>query len=396
MLHSTKIAKALEEKIQQFRDYDVGIRDEMSVYSNALDKLETLTYSEILDLVELPAGALPSREWKENRSLIYRFDQEFHNHEEARAYASQILFDRTTFSVDGSQIQPVPDISIPVAAVQVGWFENPHNPSKNYVKDIKIDILPPEDIFIDRNGVSVFSDQTVSQRRFQLEIEVLCDWMEKVEGMQPTPIAFLDGSLILSFTERLDQAQREIYLKLILHLLETSYRTKIPVVGYVSESRARDLMTLLAQIEKIKHKPHTLSDAMILYNRMRWGDRTPVWICNRHGILTDYRDKSTDTYWGDQICFFYLKTSEQNVPSRVEIPRWVVEEGMTEEVAQIVRAETIVGNGYPYVIETADALAVLSSEDRIRFYQIFESFADKNNIKLRIASKIQSKMRRRQ
>ena len=62
---------------------------------------------------------------------------------------------------------------------------------------------------------------------------------------------------------------------------------------------------------------------------------------------------------------------------------------------QVVRAECAVGTGYPYAIETADAVAVITAEDRRRFYAMFERFAEENDIRLRVAAKLQSKLRRR-
>jgi hypothetical protein len=55
----------------------------------------------------------------------------------------------------------------------------------------------------------------------------------------------------------------------------------------------------------------------------------------------------------------------------------------------------IVGNGYPYVIETADAAAVITSREREAFYAIFQRFAQEHGITLRFSQKVRSKTRRR-
>ena len=34
------------------------------------------------------------------------------------------------------------------------------------------------------------------------------------------------------------------------------------------------------------------------------------------------------------------------------------------------------GNGYPYAVETADAVAVITMQDRERFYRLLQEFAD--------------------
>ncbi|MDP9381734.1 MAG: DNA double-strand break repair nuclease NurA [Chloroflexota bacterium] len=398
MLHASRAARALEANLDRFTGYDRTLSDDLAAYRDALARLEGRSAHEIsAPLPGGPTGALPSPEWDTYCRPVLPFGVEFTNHEEAREWAARTLYDRITFAADGSQIQPLPDISVPVAAVQVGWFENPHNPDVPYIKDVHVEVLPPDEVFVVRNGVSVFSDQRVSLRRFELEVDRLCEWMQEHSGVRPLPVAFFDGSLVVSFAENLEPQTREFYIQQAVRLLSTSERTRVPLVGYVDSSRARDLTTMLAHAYPELEPAELVTDAGLLRGSMNWGDRTPAWLCNREGVLADYKagegDGAADL--SDRVCFLYLKTSASNVPARLDLPRWVVEEGQAEDVAQIVRAEAVVGNGYPYAIETADAVAVITSEDRRRFYGLFEQFAERNGIRLRVASKIQSKYRRR-
>ena len=82
-------------------------------------------------------------------------------------------------------------------------------------------------------------------------------------------------------------------------------------------------------------------------------------------------------------------------PSRIEIPLWIYEKGLLDKVTNRILAETIVGNGYPYAIETADATAVLTQLDRNAFFTIFQSFAQEQGVTVRTAGKAMSKARRR-
>jgi hypothetical protein len=82
-------------------------------------------------------------------------------------------------------------------------------------------------------------------------------------------------------------------------------------------------------------------------------------------------------------------------PVRVEMPRWMVEDGVAEDALCLVRAEAVVGNGYPWALETADALAVLRMEDRERFLQLFEQFARQYGLGMQRTTKMQSKLMRR-
>ena len=68
------------------------------------------------------------------------------------AWVRQTLSGVTTFAVDGSQIFPSKDISIPVALVQIGWFENPHDDTGFYEKDIDVDVMTPSELKASHSG----------------------------------------------------------------------------------------------------------------------------------------------------------------------------------------------------------------------------------------------------
>jgi hypothetical protein len=73
----------------------------------------------------------------------------------------------------------------------------------------------------------------------------------------------------------------------------------------------------------------------------------------------------------------------------------VLDVGILDRVMDIVRAECVVGNGYPYAVETADAVAVITLRDRERFYRVFQAFAEEEGIGLRFSRKAVSKLGRR-
>jgi hypothetical protein len=133
-----------------------------------------------------------------------------------------------------------------------------------------------------------------------------------------------------------------------------------------------------------------LQDALLLAPRLKWGDRTPLFICARQGVLESYGEE-----WRRGVAFCYLKTTGDAPPSRIDLPLWVYEQGLLEYVIDAVRGEVIVGNGYPYVIEAADQTAVISTQDRELFYAAFQEFAARKGFDLRIARKAISKAHRR-
>jgi hypothetical protein len=64
-------------------------------------------------------------------------------------------------------------------------------------------------------------------------------------------------------------------------------------------------------------------------------------------------------------------------------------------VIDTVRAECVVGNGYPYALEAADAAAVITAEDRGRILRALQIFSEKENLAFRVSRKAASKVRRR-
>jgi len=122
---------------------------------------------------------------------------------------------------------------------------------------------------------------------------------------------------------------------------------------------------------------------------MKWGDRTPLLQCDREFILYKYGDHQ------DQVIFSYLQTTRDRPPARLELPLWIWEAGMAETVINWVKAEVIVGGGYPYAIETADQTAVLQAPDRQLFYRILQEWATREALNVQFSRKLVSKLRRR-
>ena len=446
MLHTQQIAAALEAQRERLAGYQDAHRQQLDAYRRALAALAarypsmsamrgTLAQRRAAtpEGAPPPAGAHPTYEWDTWAAYAatsasdvstlpaVRFDQTFAHHGEARAWA-ELLAGVTTFAVDGSQIPPWRDASIPVALVQVALFENPHRPPAPYVKDVAAELLAPDDLipFVPdeaRTGKELtFSTQLVHLRRFELEARTVIERMrhhaerrERGESTGPV-VAFYDGSLIVSFALALAKEQRERYVKVSREMLAVSAETRIPLVGYIDTSYARDVVTLLGALGDIGNAKNAedaevrgesaekgeragtrgVHDALLWHGALGWGERTPAFISAR-GDLAQLGYDTQD----DDVAFVYYQAATDRPPARLEMPRWVVDEGQLDAVIDVVRAETIAGTGYPYPIETADAAAVITAADRAQFYALFQQFADHAGIGFTFSRKALSKSRRR-
>ncbi len=421
MLHKGKLLAALNAKRGQFTADNSAFYEQLDAYRHALETLY-LNYSSGAQLEQdLPpveasvsAGARPTLEfdrwlvgavYSDYHGPLFPFGREFANHEQAREWA-ECIEGVTTLAVDGSQLLPWRDASIPVALIQVGLFANPHTPGRPYTKDALIEVLAPGEIMEQSRTESKdpdsypYSEVEVTLRRYTLEVETLCAQMRQLARARrpgdPTfsPVVFFDGSLVVSFALTMPSPYRERYIAAAVSLLQTSEECRVPLIGYIDTSYARDVITMLLRLDRMQRQPtlyetKKIHDALLWQEQMRWGDRTPTMLCARGDVLEGYGD------YRDHIAFCYLKTTAAQPPARLEFPRWLLDDGLLDPVLDVVRAEVIAGNGYPYAIETADAVAVITQQDRAEFYAHFQDYMKKQGFDLTFSRKAVSKSRRR-
>jgi hypothetical protein len=396
MLDRRKVVDALQSKREQFTTYQSEQRRQSSQASEKLAQFSRLTAEVVKEMladrnVEWP-GAEPTPELDVAQQLRLPFAQRWRSHEDARAWALEVLADRPIAAVDGSQVMPSKEMSPPVAAVQVGWYINYHAAGGHYEKDVRFEILAPEELAPDDSGAE-FADWRVNQRRFILECEQLCDLMVRFadEAEERRPLCLFDGSFIISFAGQLRPERGLPYVRAVQQLLATSKQCRVPLAGFVDSSSSKDFLTLL---NVVTGQPYlSLTDGPLLASSLpEWGDRSPLFVCARgdqlsiQGHAAFYRD----------VVFSYVRLAQDRPPARIEMPIWLWEEGRSQQVLDLVRAECVVGaKGYPYAAETADAVAVLQMIDRERFYALFQQFAEAEGLYLNQSRKSLSKAARR-
>jgi hypothetical protein len=387
-LKPSQIHAVLQEKRQDFTNYDQETGELLKRYRAYLAQLEATGEAELaaqLDTQSWDVGARLLEPLTQAVNGVQRSQLVWQSREQSLAWVRDRITGITTFAVDGSQIYPGKDLSIPVALVQIGWFENPHLSNGNYHKDIQLDVLTPMDL--KAGNSSEPADRVVNMRRFQMETECLINYMQSHAEAEDC-LVFLDGSLVATFAEAMEQKTRQFYVHCLLELLRASEKYRVPLVAYIDTTYAQDLTTMLRKVYELPDS-NALHDALLLHPFMTWGDRTPLLLCQRHGILSDYEEQR------NRVAFMYLKTTQDNYPVRLEMPLWMDEAGLTDKVVDWVRCEVIIGGGYPYVIETADQTAVLQAGDRQMFFQILQEWAEQEALNLRLSRKMVSKVRRR-
>lgn len=420
MLYAQKIAAALEDKRASFSRQEDTFGGALIAYRTALADLgqhfpaQSALEAQLAKRATPPGkgqqgaaiGARPmhayspwAASWVAGAVPVAPFGQTFAHHEAARVWAESVIAGTTTVAVDGSQIMPWRDASIPVALVQAGIFVNPHDAAQPYVKDVLVEILgpddlsPPPEVADTEQHLQLAAEEIVNLHRFQLEARTLAQWMRawRPQRHTPTPLAILDGSLIVSFALTMPPQLRNAYVTAVTNLLTASEETRVPLIAYIDTSFARDLTTMLraAFPERELDDSKRIHDGLLWGDVLAWGDATVPWLSARGDVLAAYGEQS------GSVAFTYMRAAADRPPARIEMPRWVVESDQYAHVLDVLRAELIVGNGYPYAIETADAVAVIAVEDRARFYRMFQQFAETSGLPLSFSRKSLSKSRRR-
>ncbi len=127
------------------------------------------------------------------------FGVAWQDHQDARAWAKEALYERTTIAVDGSQISPTVDFFPPVGAIQIGWFVNEHCAGGRYEKELEFAVLSPDELRDqdDSDGDESYAVQTVNQVRFVRECRRLRLLMASTQSCRRT------GALSVFSTVRL-------------------------------------------------------------------------------------------------------------------------------------------------------------------------------------------------
>lgn len=404
MRDSDSFTEEVKSRLMESLDgYIEKSEETRSRYSAALEKLLSQSFIELQRLIEsnqkCEVGLSEEFDW--HKGLCVSFEHGWKNFEEADNWAKDILMERTTFAVDGGQDFFGKELNIPIAIVQIGWFENHHLLNARYEKRSELHLIMPDEI-LGREIKEIPPETYVGQKRFSLEIKKLKDFLESQKDWETSdkrmPVAFFDGAFVVSLARREIQSDIAEQVREVINLSE---KTKVPVVGYIDRSHAYDLLSLFRVLsnptpnsteEKVDRTSSfiEMDDLLILESLnilQKWGDRTIFFYSNRKDLKSFFGDKTPSP-----IGFVYLKTVSDFLPARLDIPSWVFRDGKLKEVLDVVLAECIVSRqGYPYPLCCADQMAFIGRQQREPFIHILQKLMSKKNFKLSYSRKVKTK-----
>ena len=288
-----------------------------------------------------------------------------------KSWALKVLRGWRVIGVDGSQIYPSRDFNIPLKYVQAAAFVRD---GSNVRHEFQANFL---------TGRTVSADPLeVDLKRMKLELELVKNLLEK-EGDGKTCI-LLDMPLASRHLRALKASRRGRLVKPVLELMELGEKKKIPIIGYTTISYAWDLIASLAMLceENLEARPSDMG--LLSYLLHEVGCRTTFF-----SLKGKFVEK---LFKGREIVFTYFKVSSEP-PVRIEMPKWVYTSGLANEVLKVVLAESILGEGYPYVLLRAHEAASLDYSDRELFYEICLKFLrEECNLDVRESPKRRAKI----
>src|SRR6476646_595595 len=178
-LKSAQVLALLQAKQADFKTFDQTALNALQKYRAALAEASQKTAKELERLLAKTrnAGASPLEALGTSPNWVMPSNLVWQNREQSLSWVRDRLIGIATFAVDGSQIFPTKDFSIPVALVQIGWVENLHLPSGTYEKDVALDVMTPADLKVSHSGEPV--DGRVNMRRFEMETQRLIQYMQE-------------------------------------------------------------------------------------------------------------------------------------------------------------------------------------------------------------------------
>lgn len=289
---------------------------------------------------------------------------------EMKEWAASVLDGKVVVGVDGSQVYVTSDFNIPVGLARAGafWVQYSSEQSTYGSDSLSEDYVGPGALENIEDGEPMHQIN-VDIKRLALEIELASRLVKKFTEAEVPTYLMMDTPLLLRYIHWAENKVKKAMCKTMTQLLDVCEQYHVPLVGYTDYSLARDLTPVIESFIQ-KEPTFQVSDAAIiapLLEEAGFGSRTPAFQIH-HRFL--------DTFYGrhrDEIGFFYQKV-HSDLPVRIEFPRWVHRLGKIQELAEVIAAQTVLGEGYPYVLLRAHETAILEAEDREHFYAVVSWF----------------------
>ena len=274
-------------------------------------------------------------------------------------------------AVDGSQIYPDRHRGYECFLINIGVVELSY---KVACRRVWLDSFPrlftPQSDLVDQR----MDEERVNCHR--TEHELLAGIEHALVMREQTPDAlmvfFVDGSLIFWHLDSKEPEVKQRFLTSYLILLERFYQARIPLAGYISCPKSRDLIHLAGfELTRTGRSQLSISldrvvDAAAVQNLLQVGERTTIF-ASQSSIVDEYPDHLKPH-------FCYLNVGDEVV--RIEFPAWVAQDQeQLDFILSVCIDQAQKGQGYPVSLAEAHEQAVVKGHDREVFFRMLDTMA---------------------
>ena len=274
-------------------------------------------------------------------------------------------------AVDGSQIYPDKHQGVSCYLVNSGVVHFVYGTTSS----VRLFSSPTVYTQLDDTNIS---EDMVNCRRAEHEFDF--GWRESVKARAMHPeipfISLCDGSLIFWHLESKGHQIKERFLKRYIEQLDRFYQERIPLAGYISLPKSKEVVALLRNaithnlVAGVHGSCDMIVDADIMGFFLPQGYRSTLFMHNS-ALAARYPQHL-------RPCFLYLNIG--NEIARVEVPAWVAEdEQLLMRVIRIIHDQCIKGNGYPIALSEAHEQAVVKAGDREFFFEMLYKMSVNHN-----------------
>ena len=227
-----------------------------------------------------------------------------------------------------------------------------------------------------------FSADLVDLKREELELETSFKTAYELNQKyltQNTPFAvFADGSLIFWQLESKSPEIKKYFLNKYFEHLNNFYEKNIPIAGYISMPKSRELINLI-KIGLCRFEVANCISCHSLHSTFPCKDVDHVMDTQIASTFLNQNFRTTIFYSNSKVidlypehlkpCFVYLNIGQEIV--RLEFPIWMLQKPEhLDLICKIAIDQSIKGQGYPVVLSEAHEQAVIKNYDKEFFYQM--------------------------
>lgn len=302
-----------------------------------------------------------------------------------RGAIAQAPATHTVIATDGSQIAPSHHEIAYCYLINIGRIVLHYGQNRHPLLDSLPEVFyKAEDLYISRQW-GIRTEEWMGFRRTvseTVELATLACSLPSPSDRLPVPkLAMVDGSLIYWFLEQLPGDARDRLLPPVLEAWNQLREARIPIVGYLSASRSREVLNLLRLQtcpydvpDCTTHCPGStdtapcnilasLRDTALWASQLNPGERSPLFRSAAR-ILDAYGDEH-------RIHFCYVHVGAEI--ARLEFPAWVdTDSDLLDTALTLTMAQVQKGYGYPVALAEAHNQAVVRGGDRARFFALLE------------------------